>query len=117
MEEKASEDPVEKQSDNGESDLVLHVRVFALAEKYGIPHLKTLSLQKFRSTARKHWGSAYMVDALREAYESTIPAVRGMRDAMVEVLSDYRMLFDKADIDKLLLEIPHLSRDLVKRFK
>lgn len=33
------------------------------------------------------------------------------------MLGAHRVLLDNTDIDILLLEIPHLSRDLVKRFK
>lgn len=33
------------------SDLILYVRVYALAEKYDIPPLKALLLEKFEKTA------------------------------------------------------------------
>ena len=117
MPEEGAENSVEEQPNDVEFDLVLHIRVFALAEKYDIPHLKTLSLHKFKMTAMEHWVSPYMEDALREAYDSTIPEVREMRDAMVDVLCDHEELLDKVYIEDVILEIPHLALDLIKRLK
>ncbi|RKK65699.1 hypothetical protein BFJ69_g16055 [Fusarium oxysporum] len=66
------------------SDLITHVRVFALAEKYGIRPLKSLSVAKFEAAAQHYGKTHYFADAAREAYESDVPDnVREMRDSIV----------------------------------
>ncbi|KAI3572861.1 hypothetical protein IWW34DRAFT_217439 [Fusarium oxysporum f. sp. albedinis] len=45
------------------SDLLLHIKVFALAEKYATGPLKALSVSKFEATAQQQWGSHYLAEA------------------------------------------------------
>lgn len=97
-------------------DLVLHVKVYALAEQYDIPLLKALSLEKFEEAAREHWRSPYLLDALREAYTSTIDEDRGMRTAGVKVLHMRRELMDEDNVRELLKELPQLTFDQLMYF-
>ncbi|KAH7110942.1 hypothetical protein EDB81DRAFT_873784 [Dactylonectria macrodidyma] len=101
-------------SDNtgpNDSDLVLHVKVYALAEKYDIPPLKALSLEKFEATARQRWRSPYLLGALREAYISTIEEDQGMRTACVKILHTRRELLEEENVRQLLKELPQLTYD------
>ncbi|KAH7112372.1 hypothetical protein EDB81DRAFT_922966 [Dactylonectria macrodidyma] len=101
-------------SDNtgpNDSDLVLHVKVYALAEKYDIPLLKALSLRKFEAAALQHWRSPYLLDALREAYVSTIEEDQGMRTAGVKILHTRRELLEEENLRQLLKELPQLTYD------
>ncbi|KAH6977665.1 hypothetical protein EDB80DRAFT_593534, partial [Ilyonectria destructans] len=94
-----------------DSDLVLHVKVYALAEKYDIPVLKALSLGKFKAAALQHWRSPYLLDALRKAYTSTIEEDRGMRTAGVKILHTRRELLEEENVRQLLKELPQLAYD------
>lgn len=101
-------------SDNtgpNDSDLVLHVKVYALAEKYDIPLLKALSLRKFEEAALQHWRSPYLLDALREAYTSTIEEDREMRSAGVKILHMRRELLEEENVRQLLKELPQFTYD------
>jgi hypothetical protein len=98
------------------SELVVHVKVFALAEKYAVGPLKALSVSKFEATAQQHWGSHYLAEAAREAYKPNVPDnVREMRDSIVEFLHTRLHILREEPIKKLLLALPQLSLDLHMR--
>ena len=45
------------------SDLIAHVKVFALAEKYNIHFLKALLVAKFKAAAQQYRNTYYLADA------------------------------------------------------
>lgn len=113
------EDADESDADDAASDdshLIIHVRVFALVEKYDIPPLKVLSLKKFEAAVRLRWKSRYLVEAAREAYTSTIADIQDMRKAVVNVLFIQRKLLDEECIRELLREVPEIVYDLLMQF-
>ncbi|KAI8710778.1 hypothetical protein NCS52_01537600 [Fusarium sp. LHS14.1] len=99
-----------------DSHLVIHVKVFTLAEKYDIPPLKDLSLKKFEAAARLHWKSNRLVEAAQEAYTSTVSDVQEMRKAVIKILYMQRELLDEKHIKDLLLQVPQIAFDLLMRF-
>jgi hypothetical protein len=95
------------------SDLVTHVKVFALACKYEIDPLKSLSVAKFESAAQHYGKTHYFTDAAREAYSSdTIGCAREMRDSVVAFLHNRRHLLHEEHVKELMLDKPQLSLDL-----
>ncbi|KAJ4188642.1 hypothetical protein NW759_016811 [Fusarium solani] len=111
-----SDDATSDDATSDDSHLVIHVKVFTLAERYDIPPLKDLSLKKFEAAARLHWKSNYLVEAAREAYTSTISDVQEMRKAVIRILYMQRELLDEKHIKDLLLEVPQITFDLLMRF-
>ncbi|KAI3570601.1 hypothetical protein IWW34DRAFT_640941, partial [Fusarium oxysporum f. sp. albedinis] len=63
---------------------IFHVRVYALAEFYNMPALKELALVKFKRTLQYNSQPDRILDAVGEAYASTIQEDRGLRDAVTE---------------------------------
>lgn len=100
-------------ADSDDSDLLLHVKVYALAEKYDIPPLKELSLSKFEEAVRKYWKSDHFSNAAREAYTSTVQEDEGMRTAVVKTFYAHEELLDKEHMRELLQELPQLTYDLL----
>lgn len=95
------------------SDLITHVRVFALAEEYGIRPLKSLSVAKFEAAAQHYGKTHYFTDAAREAYNSAaLDNAREMRDSVVEFLHKRRYLLHEDHVKRLMLDKPQLSLDL-----
>jgi hypothetical protein len=95
------------------SDLIIHVKVIALACKYEIDPLKSLSVAKFESAAQHYGKTHYFTDAAREAYSSdTIGCAREMHDSVVEFLYKRRHLLHEEHVKKLMLDKPQLSLDL-----
>lgn len=95
------------------SQLILHSKVFTLAHLYDISRLGDLSVEKFQAVARSQWKSKCLLDAAREAYTATPPAVLQMREAIVKTFYEHRELLDEDFIKEFLLEIPHLTLDIM----
>lgn len=114
-----------------EPHLLLHTRVYALAEKYDIPTLKQLALHKFERTLACNFDSPEVPAAIEEVYCSTIVGLvlrscqsfianerqdedRGLRDIVCEAFRCHPALASTQDIHELISEIPSLSLDLFK---
>ncbi|KAG7413226.1 hypothetical protein Forpi1262_v017155 [Fusarium oxysporum f. sp. raphani] len=94
-------------------DLIIHVKVFALACKYEIHKLKSLSVAKFEAAAQQYGKTHYFTDAAREAYNSAaLDNAREMRDAVVEFLHKRRYLLHEDHVKRLMLDKHQLSLDL-----
>jgi len=95
------------------SVMVLHVKVYALAEKYSITPLKALALEKFRVAALDHWDTDSFLVATREAYASTISEDKGMRNAVLKTLHENSRLLDRESVQELLRRVEFLAFDLL----
>ncbi|KAG7406699.1 hypothetical protein Forpe1208_v013742 [Fusarium oxysporum f. sp. rapae] len=96
-------------------NLHLHAKVYALGEKYGIQPLKALALRKFESEAQFHLHSDGFLQAMREAYTSTVETDRPLRDAVVAILRSNKDLL-KNDSVKDVLKETGLGFDLLMEF-
>ncbi|KAH7169828.1 uncharacterized protein B0J16DRAFT_359145 [Fusarium flagelliforme] len=72
-----------EQSSIDDSYPIFHVKVYALAEFYNVPALKERALEKFNRVIQDNLQPYRFLDGAEEAYESTIPEDRGLRDAIV----------------------------------
>jgi len=82
------------------SNLTIHAKVYALAEKYGIPTLKAVALDKFKYEAGYFWLAHDFLHAAEEVYTSTVEQDRGLRDIVVETIHQHpTMLNSKATQD------------------
>ncbi|KLO81753.1 uncharacterized protein LW93_6906 [Fusarium fujikuroi] len=95
-------------------NLYLHAKVYALGEKYGIRPLKTQALVKFEFEAPFHLHTDDFLQAIREAYTSTIETDRPFRDAVVAVLRSNKHLLKKESVKAILKDTTlGLSFDMV----
>jgi hypothetical protein len=72
-------------SDPTKSNFVIHAKMYAIGEKYGISSLKSHSLQQFKEEVETYWSHVDFLKGVQEAYTSTVDEDRGMRDAIVDV--------------------------------
>ena len=79
-------------------NLIIHAKMYALAEKYAIGGLKGLSQEKFAAELEKHWDCTEFSQAILEAYSSIVQSDRELRDLVVNALHQHRELLDKEDI-------------------
>ncbi|KAI1484747.1 BTB/POZ protein [Biscogniauxia mediterranea] len=104
--------------------LVIHAKVYALAEKYFIDSLKALATQKFETVALKQsvsvFGHAYpdgypdgLVEAMQEVYTSTVDTDRSLRDIVIKALHKHRTLLDSVEARDALKEMPGLTYELL----
>ncbi|KAF5631134.1 amino acid transport gap1 [Fusarium tjaetaba] len=98
-------------------NLHLHAKVYTLGEKYGIQPLKALALRKFETEAPFRLHTDDFLEAIREAYTSTIETDRPLRDAVVAILRNNKHLLKKDSV-KAVLKDPGLglSFDMVMQF-
>lgn len=92
--------------------LIAHARVYAMAEKYGIVGLKTLSRAKFIDEMDIHLSSPDLPIAFQEAYESTYHTDRGLRDVVVQAFRANPDLSRRSDVGMAVRETPGLAWEL-----
>ena len=75
-EDTTSKDSGEDTEDDGEKldSLLLHIRLFQLADKYLIEPLKSLAVEKFNIRATNEWNTPSFLSALLEVYDPTFAA-------------------------------------------
>ncbi|KAK6439381.1 hypothetical protein LTR95_004411 [Oleoguttula sp. CCFEE 5521] len=106
----------EEGEDVGEEDsyLLLHTRVYALAEKFDIPSLKQLAQQKFEIAMACFYDSSEFADAIEEVYCSTIDSDRGLRDVVLQAFRSHPALATTADVFAVIKSTPDLAFELYK---
>ncbi|CZR49762.1 uncharacterized protein FPRO_14761 [Fusarium proliferatum ET1] len=102
-----------EQDDIDDSYPILHVRVYALAELYGILTLKRLALEKFNKTIRENVQTHRFLASVEEAYTSTVQEDRGLRDAITEFFYTHPDLLDEERVQHTLRRTENLSFDIV----
>lgn len=76
-----------KNSPESDAPAVLHAKMYALADKYGLDKgLKALCKTKFQAEAEAGWKNETFVDACILVFTSTPESDRGLRDVVVEVV-------------------------------
>lgn len=97
-----------------ECHIILHAKVYALAEKYVVEGLKALSLAKFETACDAHNSPGDFFSATEFVYTSTIETDRGMRDAAVKAFYQHPEYFD-SDTGRATLQTVHgLSYDILQ---
>ena len=97
-----------------ESNLHVHAQMYALADKYGIHDLKDLARDKFAEAASNDWDGSGFPIAVQTVYSSTPESDHGLRDVVVDTLSQHRVLLAKAEVEALVKEINGLAFGLLK---
>lgn len=101
-----------------ERHLILHAKVYALAEKYVVEGLKALNLAKFETACdAQQFNSGDFLSAAEFAYASTIEADRGMRNAIVKAFYQHPGYLD-SDTGRATLQTVHgLSYDILQHVR
>jgi hypothetical protein len=95
---------------------VVHVRMYALAEKYDISALKYLALGKFNNAMQQNPPPDRFLDSAEEAYTSTAPEDRGMRDVIIKHFHTHPELLDDERVHETLRRMHSLTYDLLIYF-
>lgn len=97
-------------------NLVVHARLYALGEKYGIQGLKALSLKKFEAEAGSFWNSNDFPRAVEEVYRSTLDHDRALRDAVTNVIVKNPQFLDSESAQNVV-KSSDLCFDLMMAFR
>lgn len=104
----------EYESTEDESHLLLHTRVYALAEKYDIPNLKVLAKRKFEMAMACYYDAPEFADAIEEVYCSTVDTDRGLRSIVLKAFQMHPRLATTPDVYDVIKETPSLAFELYK---
>jgi hypothetical protein len=97
-----------------ETELEIHAKLYALADKYGIDDLKDLARAKFAEAASKHWNTSSFPSAIQIAYSSMPDSDQGLRDIVIYTISQHMDLMKKSEIEGLVKKINGLAFGLVE---
>ncbi len=97
-----------------ESHLLLHTKVYALAEKYDISSLKQLAKRKFEMEMACYFDSPELAEAIEDVYCSTIDSDRGLRDVVLQAFKAHPELESTQDVHAVVHSTPTLERELWK---
>jgi len=97
-------------SDQKQPALFSSVRVYAIAEKYGIPLLKELAKERFCTWTESNWAHEDFPDIVREVFQSTPESDQGLRDIVVQVVAKHaNRLTEKAEFRDAIQECGDLG--------
>lgn len=96
------------------SPMLFHIKVYHVADKYGIPKLKQRAREKFKTMVQACWQTDEFPNAIAEAYTTTPQADRGLRDPLLEICQDHiDDLLRHDEFCQVLDEIVGFAADLV----
>lgn len=97
-----------------EGILIEHAKMYAMADKYGIPGLKDLALKKYEK-AHEHT-SAGFANSMIVAFTSTVDSDKDLRQVIIDILhGDLVNLMEKEEINLNVKELPLLSHALLRK--
>ncbi|KAF2397992.1 hypothetical protein EJ06DRAFT_532356 [Trichodelitschia bisporula] len=91
-----------QEPDTTSPSLLVHSRVYSLAEKYEIAGLKALARAKFASQAHHHWQTDEFAAAMAHVFESTVDSDRGLRDIVISVVRAHPEIVPRPAVREVL---------------
>jgi len=111
----AAKEPVESpQEPDGTSHLITLAKMYAIADKYDIKGLQSLSRDKFKLAVANNWNHSDLPSAIYTVYTSTPNSNTWLRDIVVNLISDHMSLLRKPEVEALMREFNGLAFDLLK---
>ncbi|OCL12363.1 hypothetical protein AOQ84DRAFT_386177 [Glonium stellatum] len=98
----------------GPSHFTTFAKLYAIADKYNIKGLQTLSQRKFKLTAESYWNHDDLPSAIHTVYTSTPDTNMGLRNIVVNLIADRMSLLRKPEMEALMREFNGLAFDLLK---
>lgn len=97
-----------------DTEIIIHAKVYALADKYGIHDLKDVARAKFSEAASRDWDSSSFPRAIQTVYSSTPESNQGLRDIVVSTISQHKELLERTEVETLAKEINALAFGLLQ---
>lgn len=100
--EQAAGQPSQR-SQNGDC-LIIHAKIYAIAEKYFVAGLKELAMEKFKAACTSSWDDAAFPVAVNIVYQTTPESDLGLRGVVLDTITSRLSLIGKPEIQVLLAE-------------
>ncbi|KAF1831388.1 hypothetical protein BDW02DRAFT_56675 [Decorospora gaudefroyi] len=95
-------------------ELLLHAKMYEIADKYDVDGLKELAREKFTWACSVYWDSQHFATAAHHAYSTTPDEDKGLREIVSKTLFEHMDLIDKPEVDALLNKFNGLAVGLLK---
>ncbi len=97
------------------SAMALNMKIYTIADKYDIPALKTVAMEKFKIAAHACWSDSEFCNIITEVYSSTFPSAQDLRAAVAHVAtSNITELLEKWLFCHILKDTVGLAADITK---
>ncbi|KAK5201352.1 hypothetical protein BJ546DRAFT_1057271 [Cryomyces antarcticus] len=95
--------------------VLLHVKVYNLAEKYNVWGLKAAAVVQFEKQLTVHWSDAEFFPALYVAYQNTPENEKFLRHAAADALNAHPELPREPEVQAAMYEVNGWSYEPLKR--
>lgn len=95
------------------TQLLLHAKMYEMADKYDVVGLKALSKEKFQWACLKFWDEPEFAQAAYHAYTTTPDHDKGLRNIVSSTLSNHMCLLLKEEVEGLMVEFSGLAFDIL----
>ena len=108
----------ERETESPISLLQLHARMFALGDRYDIPGLMDVAVNKYSSRCTVSWEPLQFLESICDIYERTPSSVKDLRNAACIRMRKHlpKMLDNEAvatAYEKVLTEVPEFTKDML----
>jgi hypothetical protein len=91
------------------TQLLTHVKMYEIADKYDVVGLKKLAREKFRGSCAKFWNNEIFTVAAKHVLLTTVPEDKGLRDIVSAAIFDHKELVQKPKVQALMKEFSDLA--------
>jgi hypothetical protein len=95
-------------------NLVIHAKLYAIADKYDIQELKNAALRKFKKETEQYWGHNQFEQAMRVVYTTTPDHDQRMRNVVLTAFREHDELLDNKRVQDLIQELDLAFEFLLK---
>ena len=107
--------PITGEASNKADALLIHAKMYELADKYSITDLKDLVKEKFQLACQLWWDTPTFANAAHYVFSTTPDQDKGLRDIVASTITSHaKILLTRPDIEALLSEFNDLTLDLLK---
>jgi hypothetical protein len=96
------------------NQLLLHAKMYEMADKYDVVGLKQLAREKFLRANAEYWNSEQFAPAAHYAFSTTPEGDKGLRDVISNTISTHMVLLNKPAVEALLTKFNGLAFGLLK---
>lgn len=96
-------------------ELLLHAKMYEIADKYDVVGLKELVQEKFKMSSAVLWNHETFPVAANYAFSTTMAEDKGLRDIVSATISEHMELLQKAEIQVMLDEHNGLAKGILLR--
>jgi hypothetical protein len=91
------------------SQLLLHAKMYEIADKYDVDGLKELVCEKFFRACALYWDDEHFAPAAYYAFTTTMDDDNGLREIVSKVISEHMVMLNKPAVLALLHEFQGLA--------